>query len=425
MNDRFSKAKVYASLISLGCCGGAIFVLPYLRYVFYDLQIGVSGMNNAQSAFLMTIYTLVSTVLAVPCGMLIDRIPSKTSVIIALLGTVGIAVFYAFTFTSYNISLAVWSLLAITTSGLYWPVFSKILNIIGSKCFKGGRSGLVFGIYYACNGSTSALVNAIALFITTMSANPAVSYRNVVLVSAAFTFAATIGVFLFLDSELIKPEEYATSSSSSVPQETIKGFEGLKLIVRNPLIWCIIIVVDSAYTLNAFSTFFNPFLTSVIGVSTESSGVFAILRNHVFLILSIFGGFIADRVFRSTSKWLATAYLLGAIVIAGFFFIPSGINPLMVSLYTLIPAAILQLSQPVSFSAIGEIGIPQNLMGTATGFISAFGVVDLIFTPVAGIVIDIYGNAGYYYLFAFLIGVLALGSVAAFIIYRRHHHIAS
>ena len=98
MNDRFSKAKVYASLISLGCCGGAIFVLPYLRYVFYDLQIGVSGMNNAQSAFLMTIYTLVSTVLAVPCGMLIDRIPSKTSVIIALLGTVGIAVFYAFTF---------------------------------------------------------------------------------------------------------------------------------------------------------------------------------------------------------------------------------------------------------------------------------------------------------------------------------------
>lgn len=111
MKHKYSRFRIYASLVSLGCCGGAIFVLPYLRYVFYDLQIDVTGMNNAESAFLMTIYTLVSTIIAVPCGMLIDRIPNKTSVIIALLVTVATAILYAFTFTSYHVSLLIWSLL--------------------------------------------------------------------------------------------------------------------------------------------------------------------------------------------------------------------------------------------------------------------------------------------------------------------------
>ena len=34
-----NKFKLYGTLFALGLAGGAIFLIPYIKFVFYDLQI--------------------------------------------------------------------------------------------------------------------------------------------------------------------------------------------------------------------------------------------------------------------------------------------------------------------------------------------------------------------------------------------------
>ena len=38
MEKEISKFKLYATIISLGFTGGAIFIIPYIKFVFYDLR---------------------------------------------------------------------------------------------------------------------------------------------------------------------------------------------------------------------------------------------------------------------------------------------------------------------------------------------------------------------------------------------------
>ena len=50
MNPTLRK---YLSLIVLGFSGGAIYCLPYIKYVFYDAMLDVMHISNAQSGFLL------------------------------------------------------------------------------------------------------------------------------------------------------------------------------------------------------------------------------------------------------------------------------------------------------------------------------------------------------------------------------------
>lgn len=87
MEKEISKFKLYATIISLGFTGGAIFIIPYIKFVFYDLQLQVTGMTNTQSALLLTVYTIVTIIIMIPSGALVDKIDVKKGLIIALVGT--------------------------------------------------------------------------------------------------------------------------------------------------------------------------------------------------------------------------------------------------------------------------------------------------------------------------------------------------
>ena len=56
MNPTLRK---YLSLIVLGFSGGAIYCLPYIKYVFYDAMLDVMHISNAQSGFLLSMYAFV------------------------------------------------------------------------------------------------------------------------------------------------------------------------------------------------------------------------------------------------------------------------------------------------------------------------------------------------------------------------------
>ena len=71
-------------------------------------------------------------------------------------------------------------------------------------------------------------------------------------------------------------------------------------------VWIVSFTIFCGYGFYTSISYFNPYLTEVIGVSPESSGFISIVRNYLLLLLAPVGGIIADKVFKSTCKWLST-----------------------------------------------------------------------------------------------------------------------
>lgn len=412
MQSEVSKFKLYATLVSLGIAGGSIFMIPYIKFVFYDLQLQVTGMTNAQSALLLTVYAIASLIIDVPGGMICDKIDSKKGLIFALLGTVAVTVLYAFTSTSFAVSAMIWAVMACLHMGIYWPLFSKVLNIIGSKTGSGGRSGSSFGWYYAFNGISAAIIQGLGLWFSTKFSDPVTSFRMVVLFFAASTLVSAILIQFLFDRELVTSAETpARKAESPGPAGHLAE---VRLVLKNPLVWMTMIICMVGYCMYSMMSFFTPYLTAVVGVSPETSGVFAIIRTYIFLILALVGGLIADKIFKSTTRWMMVVYITTALFIAGLFFIPAGTGVIMISVYTLIPAALVQMSYPIKYAVIGEIGVSQHQLGTVTGLAAFAGAMpDLILGPYIGRLLDTRGNEAYDILFGILITALVIGSLCA------------
>lgn len=425
MEKEISKFKLYATIISLGFTGGVIFIIPYIRFVFYDLQLQVTGMTNTQSALLLTVYTIATIIIMIPSGALVDKIDVKKGLVIALVGTTAVTALYAFTFTSYVISIAIWAVLSFLTMGIYWPAFSKILNVIGAKTDKtgSGRSGLTFGFYYACNGIAAAIINSISLWASTQFDDPIVSFRLAVIVAGISTLIATVLVIFFIDRDLITPTAEMMNASGN--GETIQSESTISIIaqvIKNPMSWMVALIVLVGYTLYSLQGYFTPYLTAVVGISPESAGIFAIIRTYVFLVLAAVGGFMADKVFKSTARWLGVAFAIMAVVVAGFFVMPSGVNIMFISAYTLLPSAFVQMTYTIKYSVINEIDIKPNLLATTTSAVTfCANLVDLVFSPTIARLIDTKGAAAYNYLFGFLIVMLIIGSAASFVVVAKRN----
>lgn len=421
MEKSYSSWKVYSSIFALGLAGGSIYIIPYIKFVFYDLQLQVTGMTNTQSAFLLTVMSIAGMFISVPIGNIVDKMDMRKCIVGALLATTAVTVLYAFTFTSYITSLAVWFALAVFTA-FYWPAFSKILNTIGAKTDKSGsgKSGMSFGMYYAFNGISGAIINSISLWASTLVADPVASFRIAVLVPAASTTIAAIVAYALLDKELIMVDEsMLKNEKDNVKEKTSVG--QVLTVVKNPMTWIFAIVTVVGYTLYSLQGYFTPYLTAVVGLSPESSGIFAIIRTYVFFALAPVGGILADKVFKSTAKWVATSYGLLVIIVGGFFLIPEGANVMLISFYTLLPSAFVQMTYTIRFSVINEIQISPLLLATTTSVLATVGsIVDIAFSPAIAYCIDTMGNDAYNVLFGFLMVMLTLGSAAATIIYKKN-----
>ncbi len=426
MERNLNKMKLYASVFALGTAGASIFIIPYIKFVFYDLQLQVTGMSNTQSALLLTVYAITSIIIGIPGGMIVDKRDPKRTLIAALLATTVLTVIYAFVCTSYIASVIIWVLLSFLTMGIYWPAFGKILNVIGAKTDKSGegKSGMSFGFYYMCNGIFAAVIEGIALWASGFSENPGTSFRTAVYVAAASTLLAAGIVYFLMDREMITADDQLAAEFAHDKEANKLQIGQIAEVLRNPMVWMMLIVCLVGYTMYTTQSYFTPFLTAVAGVSAETSGVFAIIRTYVFFALAPLGGILADRVFKSTSRWFTVAFIILAVVVFGMFIIPEGANPILIGFYTLIPAILVQMTYTIKYSVISEIGISPSVMGTAVGLAGVVGsLADVIFSPVIGYLLDTKGNTGYYYMFGGLVVILAIGCVCAMIIVRHHKKI--
>ena len=403
-----SKARKYLTIIALGLAGGSIYFIPYVKYVFYDAQLAAMGINNTQSGLLLTMYTIGNMVLYIPGGYLADKVSTKKALIISLVATSVLTGVYAFSL-NFVVSMIIWLGLSFSTAFVFWSALMKAVRIVGTE----EEQGFMYGLYYACNGIAAALTSFISLYAYNTAGEDIKSgFVRGVNASGVVVLIAAICLVFLMKEEAGKVTTESDDDKISLPM--------VGKVLKSPVVWILSIVILCGYGLKSSVSYFNPYLTEVVGVSAVNSGIFSIINNYLLLLLAPVGGILADKVFKSTCKWLSVSFVILAVLFGGVLLIPSDISPMVASIYTLLPGAVTMMMYGVVFSSVSEAGISRTMTGTVIGISSIIGYLpDSIYSVLFGKWLDNKGAAGYTNIFIFLVASGILGAVLAFWIYRH------
>lgn len=88
-----SVFRRYFVLFSLSLGYAASYMLPYIKYVFYDQLLAATGCTNEQAGLLLSLYTALAIVLYIPGGWVTDKYGAKYVLVISLFIT-GLLNFY-------------------------------------------------------------------------------------------------------------------------------------------------------------------------------------------------------------------------------------------------------------------------------------------------------------------------------------------
>lgn len=403
-----SKARKYLTIIALGLAGGSIYFIPYVKYVFYDAQLAAMGINNTRSGLLLTMYTIGNMVLYIPGGYLADKVSTKKALIISLVATSVLTWVYAFSL-NFVVSMIIWLGLSFSTAFVFWSALMKAVRIVGTE----EEQGFMYGLYYACNGIAAALTSFISLYAYNTAGEDIKSgFVRGVNASGVVVLIAAICLVFLMKEEAGKVTTESDDDKISLPM--------VGKVLKSPVVWILSIVILCGYGLKSSVSYFNPYLTEVVGVSAVNSGIFSIINNYLLLLLAPVGGILADKVFKSTCKWLSVSFVILAVLFGGVLLIPSDISPMVASIYTLLPGAVTMMMYGVVFSSVSEAGISRTMTGTVIGISSIIGYLpDSIYSVLFGKWLDNKGAAGYTNIFIFLVASGILGAVLAFWIYRH------
>lgn len=403
-----SKARKYLTIIALGLAGGSIYFIPYVKYVFYDAQLAAMGINNTQSGLLLTMYTIGNMVLYIPGGYLADKVSTKKALIISLVATSVLTWVYAFSL-NFVVSMIIWLGLSFSTAFVFWSALMKAVRIVGTE----EEQGFMYGLYYGCNGVAAALTSFISLYAYNTAGEDIKSgFVRGVNASGVVVLIAAICLVFLMKEDAGKVTTESDDDKISLPM--------VGKVLKSPVVWILSIVILCGYGLKSSVSYFNPYLTEVVGVSAVNSGIFSIINNYLLLLLAPVGGILADKVFKSTCKWLSVSFVILAVLFGGVLLIPSDISPMVASIYTLLPGAVTMMMYGVVFSSVSEAGISRTMTGTVIGISSIIGYLpDSIYSVLFGKWLDDKGAAGYTNIFIFLVASGIVGAVLAFWIYRH------
>ena len=403
-----TKFKKYITLLLLGFSGGAIFVFPYLKYIFYDDVLTSLGIGNADSGLLLTAYSLGCVALYIPGGILADKLSPRVSVVTSLFAATLLTLIFAL-FFNFAAALVVWFLMAFASGFVFWSAVLKAVRIISEE----KDQGLMYGVYYSANGAATALINYLCLKVFGYAGGGSHGLLMAVLLMAFFTGISAIMLMFFLKG----------FEKSATKEEEKFRFADLSLVVKNPSVWMVAMVFFCIYAVYTCSSYYTPYL-SWLGMSSDTSAELSILRiNMAMMIASPIGGWLADKVFKSTLKWIAYGSALLAVSIAATVLIGAG-NLYLTSVLSIIPGWIVMSMYGIMFSSLKEINVPVKVSGTAIGFASIISYSpDLFMNTLFGAVLDTFPGAesltAYKIIFLSLAGLSVVSVILALCILSR------
>lgn len=416
------KVRYYLSLLALGMGGSTIWLLMYIRYVFYDPMLEALGCTNAQLGALTTITTVAGWVFTVPNGIMADRFDSKKLIVLALILNSGCSFFFACSMGTmgYTAAIITWFGLAFSVGLGYWPSLMKFINTLAGP----ENAGKSFSTYYAIYGIFAACVNVVEIAVGNM-----VGFKGTVLVIGVVTLLCGILDIFVLENEEKRDARIALQSGKvageklddepKTEKQRMKAADIITML-KWPGFWYIGVIYVFTYTVYAQISYYNPWLTNVIGLDSTTSATFSTIRTYLFMLWCPLGGILADKVFKATWKAFIPLFGMSFILLVGTLFFKEGSNPMVAAIYSLLPAIVIMPLYSITNACLRELHINPALLGTTIAVSGLMGgVVDGGWPVLFGHWIDKFGNQGFTYIFMFLAADCLIGIVCAFGIGRH------
>jgi len=394
-------------MLVLGFSGGVIFLLPYLKEVYYRPLADALDLSNTQVGLMMSAFGITALISYFPGGWLADRFSARTLISLSLLST-GLLGMYFATFPGFIEGVVIHAIWGVTITLLFWASMIRVTRGWAPP----DQQGRAFGILEMTRGVAELGVSALlgAIFIWLGSTTTA-------LASIIWQLSATVVVLGIASWFIIE---------DTVPMETDKehhkaGVNEVISVLKMPVVWMIAIVMLATNTAYNASYYIGAYTSDVFLATTAFATTIAIGRMLFKPVSAFAAGLIADKagVAKTTSAFLMIL-LLSSLAFAA---LPVGVNFLYVMLVNVavVMIAIFAL-RGIYFALLEEGNVPRALTGTAGGVVSAVAFTSDAYMPtVTGVLLDSFpGVTGYRYLFLLTAATCAVGLVASVLIHRQH-----
>lgn len=387
--------------------GGIIYLLPYLREVYYLPLLKALSLTNTQLGVMMSVFGTTAMISYFPGGWIADKVSPRQLITLSMVAT-GMAGFYFATFPSYKMCIVIHAFWGVSVTLTFWAALIKATRNWSPST----QQGRAFGILEGGRG-LAELASSTALL--------AVFAR---LGSQAFALSRVIILFSIIDL-LIGVMAWFTLNESRDDSPRVErhkiGINEIKTVLRMPQVWLLSLVIMAAYAAYWGSYYFTPYATDVFKMSLVFGGAIGVGKMWIKPIPALGAGFLADRIGPSRTVTWSFMLLVASFVV--FVLTPGSPDLVLVLVInTAVASLAIFALRGVYFALLEEGGIPLALTGTATGIVSVIGYTPDIFMPVAGgALLDKFpGGEGYRYFFLIIILLCLLGLLAAWTIGRKY-----
>lgn len=409
MKSKFN-AQTYLGIILLGLSGAAIYLLPYLRWSYYDALMAASGLNNTQFGVTMSVYGVLAMIFYPVGGIMADRFSAKKLLSISVIGAGLLGLWYS-TFPGYVPQIIIYAGWGILSTLTFWSAMMKATRQLGSS----DEQGRLFGLVEGGRGVLSTIVSFAALFAFSKMGEGLVGLRGIIIGMSVINIATGILIFLFLkegqreDAKSGEPKKLAVSDITD--------------ILKKPAIWLISLIIVCCYSVYLGSTYLTPYFTNVIGATASFAALLSIMRSYVLqFVCAPTGGMLADKI-GSITKVINGCYLVMVAALVLIILLPttkSAMVPLVVVLIIL--CAGIFAMRGIYFATIDEVDIPMHVTGTAVGIVSIIGFTpDVFMSALCGKLLDSFeGAAGYRAIFILMLAFAAAGLLSALLLLKMN-----
>lgn len=389
----------WLTLIILILGGGTVFKLSSLKDAFYVPMQEFMGLSNTQIGFGLSIYAAIQTIGLFFSVYIADRFSKKKLIPFSLIA-IGLIGFFFSTLPGYTPYLFIMGSLAFFGEVVYWPVLLKTVRLLGSD----DEQGRMFGFLEAGRGVVDTIVAFTALFVFTRLGSTAGGLSAAIIFYSVAVIVVGIITFFFLENDVIKEVD----DSGNVVGKNKATWLGVKKAIKMKEIWVAALLIFFIYSVYCGLTYFIPFLKDIYGLPVALVGAYGIINQYgLKMVGGPVGGFMADKVFKSSIKYLSLAGILAAVAMTVILFLPhESMNVYLGMFITLSFGAIIFTMRAVFFAPIDEIKVPRDISGAAMSIASLIGYAPSLFAYVLyGSLLDNFpGMQGYRYVFMIMIG---------------------
>jgi nitrate/nitrite transporter NarK len=387
--------------------GGIIYLLPYLREVYYLPLMEALDLTNTQLGVMMSVFGATAMFSYFPGGWIADRFSPRALISMSMIST-GLAGFYFATFPSYKICLVIHGFWGVSVTLTFWAALIKATR----NWAPSSRQGRAFGILEGGRGiaelvSSTALL---ALFAKLGSEAFALSWV-IILFSIMDIMIGMMAWFVLVDPRKGFPKEHRFKI----------GFGEVAKVLKMPSVWLLSIVIMAAYSAYWGSYYFTPYATDVFKMSLVFGGAIGVGKMWIKPFPALGAGFFADKI--GPSRTVAWSFIVLIFCFSVFVLSPGSPDLVLILIVnTAIASLAIFAVRGVYYAMLEEGGIPLVLTGTATGIVSVIGYTPDIFMPVAGgALLDKFpGSLGYRYFFLIIVILCVLGWISSVAVMRKY-----